>query len=125
MNIGSATKTMKYFWDTFGIGDGWFEVYQVPSGKRFVLTDVFFNRTDSGTPDNAITLHRNSPDDACGVGMTRVLWINLRGTASTANGLVFLPHQTGYEFSENERICLATSGGGTIFYNLSGYETDM
>jgi len=125
VNIESATKTMKEFSDVYPGGSGFRQVYQVPTGKRFILTDVYFNQMAYGPYSNVITLDRNDSETACGIGTNYVLWIDLSGPEGSDSYRVFLPLQTGYEFIEGERICLAISGGGNIFYNLSGYETDL
>ena len=126
VNIGSSTKTMKRFFSPFPADSTWVQVCQVPSGKRLVLTDIFFNQTAAGDNNNAILLRRNFDADECNVASEdHFLQINLSGPDGSDNYRIFLPLQTGYEFEAGERICLSSSGGGNIFYNLSGYETDL
>ncbi|MFN2108343.1 MAG: hypothetical protein ACK2UI_01655 [Anaerolineae bacterium] len=125
VNVDNGAKAIKTFTGQLQSTDGWVEVYQVPSGKRLVLTDIYFNQGTYGDYLNAVSLNRNSSADACGIGSNFLMKMHVRGLDGHDINYVFFPLQTGYEFVEGERICVAQSGGGLIFYNLSGYETDM
>ena len=125
VNVDTMTKAIKEFTGQFQSTDGWVQVYQVPSGKRFVLTDIYFNQGTFGDWLNTILLNRNSSANECGIGTTSFMKTHVLGLERGERNQVFFPLQTGYEFVEGERICVAQSGGGRIFYNLSGYETNL
>ena len=125
VNVETAAKAMKEFTGNLEVADGWVQVYQVPSGKRFVLTDIYFNQRIYGAWINTISLNRNTSDYDCGIGSNHVMITHILGLDGSERNQVFFPLQTGYEFVAGERICIAQSGGGLIFYNLSGYETDL
>jgi len=129
VNVETMAKTLKEFTGNLQSTDGWVEVYQVPSSKRFILTDIFLNQRTFGAFNNAISLNRNDSVTECGIGSTSFMQTHTTGPETSdntqVNRQVFYPLSTGYEFVEGERICIAQSGGGLIFYNLSGYETDM
>jgi hypothetical protein len=124
VNVENEAKAVKTFTGKLEVADGWVQVYQVPSGKRLVLTDIYFNQQTFGGWLNTISLNRNASVDACGIGTTSLMITNVLGLDRRERNQVFFPLRTGYEFVEGERICLAQSGGGLIFYNLTGYETD-
>lgn len=125
VNVENAANAIKTFTGQLEVADGWVQVYQVPSGKRFVLTDIYFNQGLFGDWLNSVLINRNSSAVECGIGTTFLMKMHVRGLEGHELNYVFFPLQTGYEFVEGERICVAQSGGGNIFYNLSGYETDL
>jgi hypothetical protein len=105
--------------------DGWVQVYQVPEGKRFVLSDIYFHQRTYGDFLNTVSLNRNGSGIACGIGSTTLMHTHVLGLERGERDQVFFPLQAGYEFNEGERVCLAQTGGGLIFFNLTGYETDL
>ena len=125
VNVNNAANDNKEFTGRVEPTDPWLEVYQVPSGKRFVLTDIYLRQNVYSSFTNTVSLNRNDSSTECGIGTTTFLYATVRGADGHDIDYFSLPLQTGYEFVEGERICVATNGGGRIFYNLSGYETDL
>jgi hypothetical protein len=124
LEIGEVAKELKHLTGHFTVDDGWMEVYEVLTGKRLVLTDIYFLQRTYGDWHNTISLFTNSTNE-CGIGGSSLMYVKVRGAETTEQDFVHFPLSTGYEINEGTKICVAQSGGGLIFYNLSGYETDM
>lgn len=125
VSVENTAKAIKTFTGQLVVADGWVQVYQVPSGKRLVLTDIYLNQGTFGGWLNAVLLNRNSSANECGIGTSSLMKMHVRGLDGHDINYAFFTLQTGFEFVEGERICVAQSGGGNIFYNLSGYESDL
>lgn len=123
LSVSEAARDLREFTGNFEPADGWVEIYQVPDGKRFVLTDIYFNQRVFGSWLNTISLNRNPAENVCGIGSNTFMFTHLLGLDAGERNQVHFPLQSGYEFTAGERICVAQSGGGLIFYNLSGFES--
>ena len=124
LSVASATRDLREFTGNFGSADGWIEVFQVPEGRRFILTDIYLNQRIYGAWHNTVSLNRNAASNVCGVGSSTFMYTHLLGLQAGERNQVHYPLKSGYEFTSGERICVAQSGGGLIFYNLSGFEVD-
>ena len=124
LTVESAGTSLKEFTGNIQSTDGWVEVYQVPEGKRLVVTDINLNQRTYGSWLNTVQLNRNREVNPCGIGTTTFKYVHLIGLEDGGPNQVHYPLATGYEFTEGERICIAQSGGGLVFYNLSGYEVE-
>ncbi|NND45656.1 MAG: hypothetical protein HKN58_10055 [Xanthomonadales bacterium] len=124
LTVGETPRDFVELTGHFRDTDGWVEIYQVPAGRRLVITDIYFIQRTYGGWINTISLNRNHESSACGIGSTTFMFTQLLGLTAGERNQVHFPLRTGYEFTSGERICVAQSGGGLIFHNLSGFETD-
>ena len=124
LEVGEVAKDLKYLTGNFDVDDGWVEVYEVPTGKRLVLTDIYFLQRTYGSFLNTVSLFINSTNE-CGIGGSALMYVRVRGAEAVEQDYTHFPLSTGFEINEGTKICVAQSGGGLMFYNLSGYEMDM
>ena len=125
LNVDTAAKEFKQLYGRFIPTDGWVEVYQVPSGKQVVVTDIYLRQLILNSSSNLVSLMRGSSSNNCGTGGKNVIGARVNGGDGHEFNYFSLSLQTGYEFVEGQKICVATNGFGVIEYNLSGYETDL
>jgi hypothetical protein len=125
LNVDTAAKEFKQLYGRFRPTDGWVEVYQVPSGKQVVVTDIYLRQLTLNSSSNLVSLMRGSSSNECGTGGRNVIGARVNGGDGHEFNYFSLSLQTGYEFVEGQKICIATNGFGVIEYNISGYETDL
>ena len=95
------------------------ELYTVPAGRNFMLTDLTVsNLTNSAA---RFGLLGTAPEASCAGGLASQIFFKMQNVVVPADDTLVIPLVTGFGFTAGQHVCISTSGPNLIQANARGF----